>query len=221
MFITPECLDPDLAAPFIDVDEQRTVVDPATDATLNYRYVHGGFTDTDARFSFYFPTAGSVPGAVLPRHLSDGVARGRGRDTIVFALTNGAYVVSSNNAGGVSASPALGGYRVNAAAAKFSRSDRTAGVWRGCARAGLSLRRQRRCVPGASAAWRARRACGTARCPWCPGRRTRSRASRVRWCSGCVCSAISSPAIVDALEPGGSGDPYAGLSDEQAAFSTR
>src|SRR6202044_1222783 len=41
--------------------------------------------------------------------------------TIAFAITNGAYVVSTNNNGGVPAGGALAAYRANAASANFSR----------------------------------------------------------------------------------------------------
>lgn len=40
--------DPLFAQPYIDVDEWR-------DSPVRHRYVHGGFKDTDTRFSFYFP----------------------------------------------------------------------------------------------------------------------------------------------------------------------
>ena len=40
--------DPYFGAPFIDVDEERTVPQP-------HRHVHGGFENTDTRFRFWFP----------------------------------------------------------------------------------------------------------------------------------------------------------------------
>src|SRR5262249_56618230 len=39
-----------LAAPRLDLDEWR-------DEPVRHRYVHGGFSGTDTRFSFYFPPA--------------------------------------------------------------------------------------------------------------------------------------------------------------------
>ncbi|HEX5587224.1 MAG TPA: hypothetical protein VFZ17_07955 [Acidimicrobiia bacterium] len=44
--------------PYIDVDEQRT--DP-----LPHRFVHGGFEGTDTRFTFYFPPADVYRGRLL------------------------------------------------------------------------------------------------------------------------------------------------------------
>src|SRR5258708_40333639 len=37
-------------APYLDLDEWR-------DEPVRHRYVHGGFSGTDTRFSFYFPPA--------------------------------------------------------------------------------------------------------------------------------------------------------------------
>ena len=54
-FITDGCVDPRFNQPFVDIDEMRTTPVP-------HRYVHGGFTGTDARFSFYFPPAGQYDG---------------------------------------------------------------------------------------------------------------------------------------------------------------
>ena len=48
MRVTCDCIDPRFNKLYVDIDEQRTTPVP-------HRYVHGGFTGTDARFSFYFP----------------------------------------------------------------------------------------------------------------------------------------------------------------------
>ena len=40
--------DPVFTEPYVDVDEWR-------DAPVRHRYVHGGFSGTDCRFSMYFP----------------------------------------------------------------------------------------------------------------------------------------------------------------------
>ncbi|MET0663862.1 MAG: hypothetical protein ABWZ42_12085, partial [Ilumatobacteraceae bacterium] len=137
--------------------------------------------------------------------------------TVVFAISNGAYAVSANNAGGVGVAPVLGGYRVNAAAAKFSKQvardmygpdapirghlygasggayqtigglENTSGVWDG----GVPM------VPGSP--------------------------NSIPSYQGAVMLGLrvlhdALPAIADALEPGGSGDPYAGLDDEQRSI---
>src|SRR5207237_9204836 len=55
LFVTSSWDDPTRTQPYTDVDKQRSTTDPATHITVKYRYVHGGFTGTNARFSFYFP----------------------------------------------------------------------------------------------------------------------------------------------------------------------
>jgi hypothetical protein len=42
--------DPLYQTPYIDVDEWR-------DKPVRHRYVHGGFEDTECKFSYYFPPA--------------------------------------------------------------------------------------------------------------------------------------------------------------------
>src|SRR3954468_7183858 len=44
-FVTKDTL---FKEPFVDVDEWR-------DKPVRHRYIHGGFTGTETRFSFYFP----------------------------------------------------------------------------------------------------------------------------------------------------------------------
>src|SRR5262245_40574637 len=48
LFVTGDCVDPRYNKPYVDIDEQRTTPVP-------HRYIHGGFTGTDAKFSLYFP----------------------------------------------------------------------------------------------------------------------------------------------------------------------
>ena len=44
MLVTGDCIDQRFNKPDVDIDEQRTTPVP-------HRYVHGGFTGTDAKFS--------------------------------------------------------------------------------------------------------------------------------------------------------------------------
>jgi len=132
LFITGTCVDPVLNQPYIDIDQPGTITDPTTKVTVSFRYIHGGFTGTAARFSFYFPAPGQYKGRFFentyptlglgtenaaPGCPSVGVSA----CSVAFAISNGAYVVSTNNAGGVPAGGALAPYRANAAAAKYSR----------------------------------------------------------------------------------------------------
>ena len=83
--------DPLYVDPFIDIDEWR-------DAPVRHRYVHGGFTDTDLRFSMYFPPAEAYEGRFLQpvMHIAGdenvavtGELAGLGNQAIQFAFDSG------------------------------------------------------------------------------------------------------------------------------------
>ncbi len=129
VFITATCVDPVLNQPYVDVEKPGSMTDPSTGVTANFTYVHGGFTGTNAKFSFYFPAADRYKGRYFETTyptLSQEDAQpgcpevGTSVCSVVFAISNGAYVVSTNNDGGVPAGGALAPYRTNAAAAKYS-----------------------------------------------------------------------------------------------------
>ncbi|NQX12141.1 hypothetical protein HQQ80_10940 [Microbacteriaceae bacterium VKM Ac-2855] len=112
--------------PYVDVDEWR-------DAPVKHRYVHGGFTETDTRFSFYFPEPSAYEGRFFqhvtpfPQSENLGPLDQSGYNKIAFAVESGAYFVETNGGGGKSADPtsgadpSIGAYRANAASAEFSR----------------------------------------------------------------------------------------------------
>ena len=114
--------------PYVDVDEWR-------DKPVRHRYVHGGFSGTNARFSFYFPPKEQYQGRffqyVTPVPTSENLAQQASEDKlgmiistgIPFAVSSGAYLVETNE-GSLSAlagDQKIPGYRVNAAAAEYSR----------------------------------------------------------------------------------------------------
>jgi hypothetical protein len=100
-----------------------------------------GSSNSVAKFSFYFPASDLYQGrffedtyptlglgsedATPPAPQPSGAVAcsplGATYCSVAFAISNGAYVVSTDNAGGVQVNSVLGAYRVNAAAAKFSR----------------------------------------------------------------------------------------------------
>src|SRR5262245_18177892 len=121
VFITPTCDDPVLNQPYTDITQQGSTTDPATNVTVNYTYVHGGFTGTNARFSFYFPAQDRYLGRFFEYTYPLVSVEDALPGTIAFGISHGAYVVSTNNDGGVPVDQVLGGYRVNAAAAKYSQ----------------------------------------------------------------------------------------------------
>ncbi len=221
-FVTGDSIDPQYNEPYIDVNELRSEPVP-------HRYVHGGFKNTGARFSFYFPPAEQYQGRFFhntyPLALSEDIgpfpiAFEVATGNLGFTLDSGAYYVQTN-LGGTDrtpmADPAIAAYRVNAAAAKYSRvvakelygehrvygylfggsggsyqtigsAENTSGVWDGFVPFVMA-------VPNAV-----------------PSMHTvRMHALRV------LRKRNKFPAIMDAINPGGSGDPYAELNDEERA----
>jgi len=117
--------DPEFGTPFVDVDEWR-------DEPVRHRYVHGGFEGDDTRFSFYLPPPERYEGRffhpVLPMSgiefaATIGVLYGVA-GSIEFAVDSGAYLVESN-LGRTSPFPgedwSRAGYRASAAVARYSR----------------------------------------------------------------------------------------------------
>ena len=114
------------AQPYIDVDEMRQSPFP-------HRYVHGGFRETDTRFSFHFPMADAYEDRffqyITPVPDSETLSQGLTgeEDRIGSALSSGAYFIETNGGGPNAANPmsgmdsTIGAYRANAASAMFSR----------------------------------------------------------------------------------------------------
>ncbi len=111
---------------YIDVDEWR-------DEPLRHRYVHGGFESTDTRFSFYFPPAEQWSGRLL--HTLEG-GLGGNENTAVgpigfagldLAFGLGAYLVESNQGHlgldytGLKGDPSILHWRASAASARYSQ----------------------------------------------------------------------------------------------------
>ena len=208
--------DPMFDRPYVDLDEWR-------EAPIRHRYVHGGFEGTNTRFSIYLPPADAYEGRffqhITPVPDSENlaqVARGEA-DKIGFAIASGGYFLETNG-GGVwggygSDDPTVAGYRANAACAQYSRvvavemygGDRPYGYVYGGSGGGF------RTIGGME--------------------------NTVGVWDGAVPYVIGSPmaipnmftvrmnaqrilrdrldGIVDAVEPGGNGDPYDELSDEE------
>jgi len=120
-------VDPIFNEPYVDVDEWR-------DKPVRHHYIHGGFRGTEARFSFYFPPKDLYQGRFF-QHVtpaptgesldSQNVVVGRGdlEQHMVFTLASGAYFVLTNEGGpaAIAGDQTIVGYRVNAAAAEYSR----------------------------------------------------------------------------------------------------
>jgi hypothetical protein len=214
--------DPPFARPYVDVDEWR-------DAPVRHRYLHGGFEGTDTRFSVYLPPREQYGGRffqhITPVPDSEMLAQGSfslEEDKIAFSIASGAYYLETNGGGsqntamvGRSVDPTITAYRANAAAARYSRqlAQRMYGPHRTYGYA----------YGGSGGAYRTIGSIENTKGVW----------------DGAVPYVMGSPMaipnmfsvrmhamrilrdrfdqIVDALEPGGSGDMYAGLDAEETA----
>ncbi|MEZ5736887.1 MAG: PKD domain-containing protein [Novosphingobium sp.] len=215
-------VDPLFSKPYVDIDEWR-------DEPVRHRYIHGGFEGTDTRFSAYLPPKEQYEGRffqyITPVPDSENLAQGDfapEEDKIAFSIASGAYFLETNGGGnayvghrGATGDPTISGYRAQAAAARYSRvlaqkiygPHRTYGYAYG----------------GSGGAYRTLGAVENTRGVW---------DGSVPFVMG---SAMAIPnmftvrmhamrilrdkfdRIVDAVDAGGSGDPYADLNKEEAA----
>jgi hypothetical protein len=205
-------------APYIDVDEWR-------DTPVRHRYVHGGFKGTETRFSFYFPPKEQYQGRffqyITPFPDNENLSQGASgeEDKIGFSIASGAYFVETNGGGKVdfakprASDPTIGAYRANAASAQYSRevAAQMYGAHRPYGYAFGGSGGAYRTIGGienTEGVW-------DGAVPYVVGSpmaipnvfSVRMHAMRVL--------KDKLPGIIDALEPGGSGDMYAGLNDEE------
>jgi len=218
--VSQDWVDPLFDDPYIDVNQVR-------DGAESHRYVHGGFKGTEARFSFYFPPAARYQGRfhhntyplavsedIGPFPIAFEVATGN----LGFTLDSGAYYVQTNMGGAFRrGDPSIAAYRVNAAAAKYSRivaaeiygrhrpfgylyggsggayqtigaAEHTSGIWDGFMPFVLG------CNNAVPSLW-------SVRLNALRVLRRRNKLSQV----------------MDAIDPGGSGDMFAALDDDEGA----
>lgn len=214
----PADIDAIFSKPYIDKDEWR-------EKPIRHHYIHGGFEGTEARFSFYFPSKEQYKGHffqyITPFPDNENLSQGASgeEDKIGFSVSHGAYFIETNGGGRFDFTgqkkandPLIGAYKANAAAAQYSRvvaaemygSHRTYGY----------------CFGGSGGAYR-----------------TIGSIENTDVWDGAIPYVVGSPMaipsvfsvrmhamrilndkfsqIIDALEPGGSGDMYAGLNDEE------
>jgi hypothetical protein len=206
--------------PYVDIDEWRNT-------PVRHRYVHGGFKGTQTRFSYYFPSKEIYKGRFFQyftpfpdnENLSQG-AVGEA-DKIGFSISSGAYFIETNGGGAIDFSkpsamdPTIGAYRANAASAQFSRIVANK-IYGGKRPYGYAF-------GGSGGAYRTIGSIENTEGVW----------------DGVVPYVVGSPVaipnvftvrmhamrilndkfpqIIDALEPGGSGNMYAGLNEEEKA----
>lgn len=215
--------DPQFQNPCIDIDEWRERFSP--DGTrYPYRYLHGFFEGTAVKFSFFFPEKSRYQGR-FQQYLSPfpgpdeevaSIGRTGENDRILFALYCGAYFVESNMGSatmfGGAADPTLC-WKASAAVAEYSRKKATE-IY-GCSRPyGY--------VYGGSGGGYKTMACientrawdGGA--PYVIGSPVSLPNTITMHAQGQRVLRNAFPKILDALDAGGSGDPYAGLTKDEA-----
>jgi hypothetical protein len=205
-------------APYVDVDEWR-------DQPVRHRYVHGGFKGTECRFSFYFPPAERYEGRFFHMLLPiSGIetaaiqapAATTLADPIPFAIESGAYLVESNQGRTVmfpGDDTTITGYRASAATARYSRvlAAEMYGAHRpyGYAYGGSGgAYKTFTCLENCPGVW-------DGGVPFVQG--SPMSIPYMFTVQGHAIRVLHDkfPAIVDALEPGGSGDMYSGLNTEE------
>lgn len=204
--------------PYIDVDEWR-------DAPRRHRYIHGGFEGTETLFAFYFPKDEEYRGRFI--HMLQGGTGGSEHtayqsvlgetDMIDFAAQCGAFYVESNQ----------GHTDITGA---YMKMDPTVTSWRASAQTARYARKLAKEIYGAEPhhAYILGGSGGGLRCAVCMENTEGVWDGGVPYIAG-PCT-LNGPSVVinaaralgpkvedviDAMLPGGSGDPFAGLNTEQ------
>ncbi|MFJ6693141.1 Tat pathway signal sequence domain protein [Streptomyces sp. NPDC091294] len=198
--VTADCDDPVYNRPVIDSEEDLT-------SPVPHRKVSGHFDGTDKTFTLYLPPKKQWQGRFFHKvyPLDDPAFTG---DSVAFGAASGAYTVHTNGGGG---------YRVDAAAAKFSRayaarhygtSRRIYGYLYGGSGGSFQTIGA---IENTSGVW-------DGAVPFIPGTPASiPNTFTVRALARLVLR-DKAPQIADAVRPGGSGDPYAGLDEVERAM---
>lgn len=206
--------DPQFQKPYVDVREHRSGPAP-------HLYVHGGFEGTLLKFSFFYPDKESYEGRffqfMAPAEGSENASIGRTgpEDKIGFALTHGAYFVESNMGSDKPEGKKDPGiiYKASAAAAEYSRE---------IAQELYGAHRPYGYIYGGSGGAFKTTSCFENTNAWdgaIPYIHGSPMAIPNVFCARAYAKRVlrhKFPAIVDALEPGGSGDPYETLNEEES-----
>ncbi|MGI5329529.1 PKD domain-containing protein [Actinomadura nitritigenes] len=199
MRVTADCVDPLYAHPVIDGEKDLT-------APVPHHQVSGHFESTNVEFNLYLPAADRWDGRFfqLVYPLQDENADPQ---SIAFGADSGAYTVQTTG---------TEGYRADAAAAKFSRTV--------AARYYRSSRRIHGYIYGGSGgsymtigAMENTTGVWDGAVPFIPGVPTSIPNNFFVRAFARLVLRDKAPQIADAVRPGGSGNPYAGLTSTQKA----
>ena len=214
--------DPYYSKPYIDADEMRER-DMPDGRKKSFRYVHGGFEGTIAKFVFCFPAKEDFKGRFYqylspfpgPDEEIASLTRTGEDDTIAFCLQNGAYFIETN----MESASAFGGnpdscriWKSSAAAAEYSRvvaeeyygCDRPYGYVFGGSGGGYKTIA---CIENTNA-W-------DGACPYVIGSPYSLPNTITLHVQGMRTLRHAVGKIVDALDAGGSGDMYEGLTEDE------
>ena len=216
-------LDPDYQDAYVDVDETRIRKAPAGQE-IEYRYVHGGFRAKAVKFCFHFPKKEDFKGRFFhylspfpgPDEELASQDKTGGDDVISFSILNGAYFVESNMGSKTMFGPngdPQDRWKSSAAVAEYGR--KMAMEMYGCARpVGI--------VYGGSGGGYKTMACientdaWDGAVPYVIGSPVSLPNTITMHVQGERVMRHAFPKILDALDAGGSGDMYAGLTKDEA-----
>lgn len=214
---------PEYQEPFIDIDEQRERI-LSDGSTVGYRYMHGGFKGTGVKFSYCFPEKENYRGRFFhylspfpgPDEELASLEKTGVNDRIAFALVNGAYFVESNMGStfmfGAKENPQEV-WQSSAAVAEYSREKameiygcgRPFGYVHGGSGGGYKTMA---CIENTDA-W-------DGAVPFVIGSPVSLPNTIMMHAQGQRCLRRVFRQIVDAVDAGGSGDMYAGLTEDEA-----
>jgi hypothetical protein len=199
---------------FVDVDEQR-------DTPAPHRYLHGGFDGNDTRFSLYLPPPNIYQDRFL--HLIEGGLGGNecaARDEIEFAFECGAYLVESNQGhvgddlSGSGGDVRVHAYEASVASARFAR-EIAADTYGAAPHHGYLYggsgggHRTILCLENGGDTW-------DGAVPFVVGPHPAYWLSMSVVARALLALGVRTSEVIDAMEPGGAGDPFvAGLTTQQ------
>jgi len=216
-------LDPDYQDVYVDVDEVRVRTAP-DGQEITYRYIHGGFSKMAVKFSLHFPEKDAFKGRFF-QYLSPfpgpdeemlSLSKTGGDDIISFSLLHGAYFVESNmgsrNMFGPNGDDTVR-WKSSAAVAEFSRKkameiygcERPVGIVFGGSGGGYKTMA---CIENTDA-WEGA-------VPYVIGSPVSLPNTITMHVQGERVLRNAFGKILDTIDAGGSGDMYAGLTEDEA-----